>query len=81
MSGMYKLLVEYGACMNRCGTLAMCVDRNQFVVSALVSLGADRAMLVWAWQRGLKNTSLHRVAESQYLNVFEALVLNLPAEE
>lgn len=38
-------------------------------------------MLVWAWQRGLKNTSLHRVAESQYLDVFEALVLNLPPEE
>lgn len=47
MSGIYKLVVEYGACMNRCGTLARCVDRNLFVVSALVSLGADRAMLCW----------------------------------
>lgn len=81
MSGIYKLACDYGAGVNRCGTLARCVDRNPFVISALVSLGADRSMLVWDWQRGLKNTAVHRVAETQALDVYQALVFNLAPEE
>lgn len=48
MSGLFKLVNEYGANVDRSGALARCVDRNAFVVSALVQLGADRAMLSWA---------------------------------
>lgn len=81
MSGIHILVVEHGACVNRWGTLARCADRNPFVVSALISLGADRTMLVWDSQRGLNNTALHRVAECQNVDVFEALVLNLPPEQ
>jgi hypothetical protein len=76
MSGIQKL-VELDACVNRCGTLARCVDRNPFLVSALITLGASRTMLVWDWQRGVKNTALHRVAETQYPDVYNALVSNL----
>ncbi|CAM9639053.1 unnamed protein product [Ectocarpus sp. 8 AP-2014] len=40
MSGIRILVDVYGASVNRCGTLANCVHRNPFVVSALISLGA-----------------------------------------
>lgn len=51
------------------------------MVSAVVHLGADRAMMVWDWQRGLRNTFLRRLAESQFVGVVQALVLNLSAKE
>lgn len=38
-------------------------------------------MLVGDWQRVLKNTALHRVAECQNLDVFEALALKLSPVE
>lgn len=81
MLGLYKLVDENGASVNRCGTLARCVDRSPYVVSALIHLGADRTKFTWDWQRGLRNTALHRVAESQFQDVFQALVLHLSPEE
>jgi len=81
MSGIHALVDVYGASVNRCGTLANCVNRNPFVVSALISLGADRTRFVWDWKRGLRNTALHRVAETRSFIVFQALALNLSPEE
>ncbi|CAN0413282.1 unnamed protein product [Ectocarpus sp. 8 AP-2014] len=81
MSGMQALVDVYGANVNRCGTLANCVNRNPLVVSALISLGADRTRFVWDWERGLRNTALHRVAETHSSIVFQALAQNLSPEE
>lgn len=81
MSCLLKLVDEYGANVDRCGTLARCVDRNAFVVSTLVQLGADRAARSWDWQRGKLNSPVHRVAECQYVDVYEALVFNLLARD
>ncbi|CBN80316.1 hypothetical protein Esi_0052_0068 [Ectocarpus siliculosus] len=81
MSGIRILVDVYGASVNRCGTLANCVHRNPFVVSALISLGADRTRFVWDWERGLRNTALHRVAETHSSIVFQALAQNLSPEE
>lgn len=57
------------------------MHRNSFVVSALISLGADRTKFVWGWERGLRNTALHRVAETYSVDVFQALALNLSPDE
>lgn len=81
MSGIQRLVDVYGANVNRCGTLANCVHRNPLVVSALISLGADRTRFVWDWERGLRNTALHRAVESDSVHVFQALALNLSADE
>lgn len=81
VSGIQRLVHAYGADVNRSGTLANCVDRNPFVVSALISLGANRTMLVWDWPRGLRNTALHRVAECHFPQVFQALALDVSPEE
>lgn len=81
MSGLLKLVDDNGANVNRCGTLARCVDRNAFVVSTLVQLGANRAARSWDWQRGKINSPVHRVAECQYVDVYEALVFNLSARD
>lgn len=68
--------LEHGADASLCTTLAGCVDRNSFVVSALSSLGADRSMLGWDWDREVYDAPLHSVADCQHEDVFEALVLN-----
>lgn len=47
MCGLFKLVNEYGANVDRSDTLARCVDRHAFVASALVEHDADRAMLSW----------------------------------
>lgn len=77
MRGLYMLVNEYGATVDRSGTLARCVDRNPILISTLIGLGADRAMPTWDWLRDKWNTPLHRVAECHFMDVFEALVSGL----
>ena len=81
MTGIFRLVSVYGACVNRCGTLSRCVDRNPYVLSELIRHGADRCMMTWDWQRGKRNTAVHRVAESQDLEVFQALIYGLSPVE
>ena len=51
------------------------------MVSVLISLGADRSARTWDWQRGLRNTAVHRAADCNDLGVLQALVYGLsPAE-
>lgn len=81
MSGVHELVAEYGACVNRCDTVARCANLDPSLISYLMSVGADRKMIVWDWKRVLWNTALHRVAECLSLDVFQALISNLSEGE
>lgn len=77
MSGIYQLVVEYDADVNRAARND-CVDRNPFVVDVLVDLGADRTTRSWDFQIGVHNTPIHRAGGCKSFTVYEALVFNLP---
>lgn len=79
MSGLSKLVNDFGANVNRSDTLSRCVDRNAFVVSVLVQFGSDRAMRSWDLQRGRRNSAVRRSVSTWMC--FEALVLNLSARD
>jgi len=74
MTGIVKLIVDYGANPNLWNTLHHSVRYNHVLVSTLVSLGARTDTLAWDFYRGVKNTPLHRMTDIMTRNVFEALV-------
>lgn len=74
MTGIVKLVIDYGANPNTWSTLHYSVRHNHVLVSTLVSLGARTDTLAWDFNRGVKNTPLHRMTEMMTVNVFEALV-------
>jgi hypothetical protein len=74
MSGIVKLVVDYGANPNTWSTLHYSSKRNHVIVSTLIALGANTDTLAWDFEKGLKNTPLHRVADMATTNVYEALV-------
>lgn len=76
MSGITKLLLDYGANVNKWNTLHHCLKVNVPLVSTLIAFGADTAALVYDFERGVLNTPLHRVAEIESPEVFQALVAN-----
>lgn len=74
MSGIVKLIVDYGANPNKWSTLHYSVRYNHVLVSTLISLGAKTDTLAWDFYRGVKNTPLHRITDIMTYNVFEVLV-------
>ncbi|CAM9100551.1 unnamed protein product [Sphacelaria rigidula] len=74
MSGIVKLVVDYGANPNKWSTLHNCVRSNDVLVSTLVSLGANADTLEWDFSRGVLNTPLHRMTDMVYSDVYEAIV-------
>lgn len=74
MSGIVKLVVDYGANPNKWSTLHHSVRSNHLLVSTLVSLGAKTDTLEWDFSRGVRNTPLHRMTDMVYKDVFDALV-------
>lgn len=74
MTGIVKLIVDYGANPNTWNTLHYSVKRNHVLVQTLISLGARCHTLAWDFSRGVKNTPLHRIVDIVSLSVFEALV-------
>ena len=73
MSGIVKLIVDYGADPNKWRTLHECVRSNHVLVSTLVSLGARPDVLAWDFGRGVKNTPFHRVGDMTTFEVFDSL--------
>lgn len=45
-------------------------------MSTLIAFGADVQAMAWDFERGVKNTPLHRVANIKFHDAFEALVGN-----
>lgn len=74
MTGIVKLVVDYGANVNTWNTLHYCARSNDVLVSTLISLGANTKTLAWDFHRGVKNTPLHRTTDMSSVEVFEALV-------
>lgn len=74
MSGIIKLIVDYGANPNTWNTLHYSAIRNHVLVHTLISLGAITHTLAWDFSRGVKNTPLHRITDIDTFAVFEALV-------
>lgn len=74
MTGIVKLVVDYGANPNTWNTLHYSVKRNHVLVRTLISLGARWNTRAWDFSRGVRNTPLHRVVEMVSFDVFEALV-------
>lgn len=74
MTGITKLVVDYGANPNKWSTLHYSVRHNHMVVSALISVGAKTDTLAWDFYRGVKNTPLHRVADMMTVDVLSALI-------
>lgn len=73
MTGIVKLIVDYGANPNKWSTLHYSVRKNHVLVSTLVSLGARVDSLAWDFYRGVKNTPLHRTPDMITVDVLEAL--------
>ena len=74
MSGIVKLIVDYGANPNTWSTLHYSVRHNALLVSTLISLGARTDTLSWDFYKGVKNTPLHRMTDIVTFDVFAALV-------
>lgn len=74
MSGIIKLVVDYGANPNTWNTLHYSTTRNRVLVQTLISLGARPHTLAWDFSRGVKNTPLHRIADMASFDIFEALI-------
>lgn len=73
MTGIVKLVVDYGANPNKWSTLHYCVRSNHCLVTTLISLGARTDTLAWDFYRGAKNTPLHRITDMGNFGVFQAL--------
>ncbi|CAM9092102.1 unnamed protein product [Ectocarpus sp. 12 AP-2014] len=73
MSGLVKLVVDYGANPNERSTLHYSVRSNPLLVATLISLGARTDTLAWDFYRGVKNTPVHRITDMASLEVFRAL--------
>lgn len=74
MSGIAKLVIDYGANPNKWDTLHHSLRNNHVLVSTLVSMGANTDTLAWDFRRGVKNTPLHRLTDMASADVFEALI-------
>lgn len=74
MAGITKLVNDYGADPNKWNSLHYSARNNHVLVSTLVSLGAKTDTLAWDFNRGVKNTPLHRVADMMTGDVLKALV-------
>lgn len=74
MTGIVKLVVDYGANPNTWNTLHYSVKRNHVLVRTLISLGTRCHTRAWDFTRGVKNTPLHRIVDMVSFDVFEALV-------
>ncbi|CAN0248848.1 unnamed protein product [Ectocarpus sp. 6 AP-2014] len=74
MTGIVKLVVDYGADPNRWNTLHYGVRHNHVLVSTLVSLGANTDNLAWDCNREVYNTPLHRIADMMTVDVLDAIV-------
>lgn len=74
MTGIVKLVVDYGANPNKWNTLHYGVRHNHVLVSTLVSLGANTDTLAWDCFRKEYNTPLHRIADMMTVDVLDALV-------
>lgn len=74
MTGITKLVNDYGANPNKWNTLHYSARHNHVLVSTLLSLGAKTDTLAWDFFRGIKNTPLHRVADMMTVDVLNALV-------
>ena len=74
MSGVIKLIVDYGADPNTWRTLHYSVRSNRVLVKTLISLGARTDTLAWDFSSGVNNTPLHRIMGIVTYDVFEALV-------
>jgi len=74
MTGIVKLVDDYGANPNRWSTLHYGVRLNHVLVSTLVSLGAKTDTLAWDCFRKVYNAPLHRIADMMTVEVLEAVV-------
>lgn len=74
MTGIIKLVLQYGANPNIWNTLHYSTTCNHVLVQTLISLGARAHTLAWDFSRGVKNTPLHRIADMASFDVFQALV-------
>lgn len=74
MSGIVKLVVDYGANPNTWSTLHYTAKNNHVLVSTLRLLGANTNTVAWDYGKGVKNTPLHRMTDMVTSDVFKALV-------